>query len=272
VHASGWPVRAWVGALAALAVTAACSSEPAVDAIGGATTSTTLVEGTTTTGAAEPAATSATAVTTTTMAIPRSGSFESLETGSTYGTDHLGMSVSFSVPQGMLVLHNQPGQVGLRTGCGGPELAPTLGCHAVLALRRLAGWTPPVTDPYDIRSWIEANESVILVDSTDTTIAGRRAEVVDVTLDPGATGEDRDGCKEWFTPCVGFGFTVPRGEPGSEWLSPAILTRFYILEVDGFEPIVIEVAAAPDSDWFDAVEATFLPSLVLGPDGPPSDG
>ncbi len=58
---------------------------------------------------------------------------------------------------------------------------------------------------------------------------------------------------------------------------PQMSIRLWLVEVDGFAPIAIFAVAAPgppdtpdiSSGWLDEFEATILPTIQLGPDGPP---
>lgn len=131
-------------------------------------------------------------------------------------------------------------------------------------------------DPLDLDAWLDTAEGVVLLASSEDTIAGRPARVVDVTVDPTIEGEERDPsdkCSfEGLPPCLTYGVGAPPFPDRSLWIAAGRVTRLHVLTIEGFEPLVVEVGAAAGSDWFDQVAETILPSLVLGPDGPPPAG
>lgn len=147
---------------------------------------------------------------------------------------------------------------------------------------RLGGWStreeaPDIgflgvgsIDPYDIESWIAEND-VIARRRPDIDVAGRSAEVYDVHVDP-ASENGFPGCPVEARPCFWYYSvsTVARPDPmrrevPSGPLGANATSRFYVVAIDGADPVFIEASASADHlDWLDEFETTILRSVELG--------
>lgn len=50
------------------------------------------------------------------------------------------------------------------------------------------------------------------------------------------------------------------------------VTRFYLINIGGSEPLLISVGAPAGHSWFDEVASTLIATLEIGPDAPPPPG
>ncbi len=208
-----------------------------------------------------------------------------LVAGERYSTLNLGVDVEFTAPRDLFVGHNRPGIVVMidgydaATGDYPPETGVALGLH------RWAGWStrdeaaldvPTASiDPYDVDAWLESNDLVLLSDET-TEIADRPARVFDVTVDPSTTVQAATGsggrCFPGWEPCFHIGADASGDERNRyDWVSGQRVTRFYLVTIEGSEPLLIQAGAPPQSTWFDEIESTFIDTLEIGPDRPPLD-
>lgn len=240
----------------------------------------------TTTGAPTTTDVSTTIAPTTTVGVPSEDaaavpSFGASAVPGRYWSFVLGVDVEFTLPRTLYVASNELGSLGLIDGYDavGGTYSPDTG--RALAFRRLGGWstrdeavsrTPTGSiDPYDIDAWVAANDVNLLADTT-TEIDGHPTRVVDVQVDPASAvqaPEGPNGCFAGWEPCFHYGLTVPRPTARKDWVSAQRITRFYLVTIDGSEPVLIEVGAPPGSDFFDEVASTVIPSIVFGPDAPP---
>ncbi len=215
--------------------------------------------------------------------LDRAGS--ELIAGQRYSSLNLGVDVEFTLPRDDLVLaFNRASIVSLIDGFADNGYYPPE-TGVALDLRRWAGWstrneaalpTPTASiDPYAVDEWIAANDIVLLSDET-REIGGKSARVFDVTVDPlsevqAATGF-QGGCFPGWEPCFHMGADASGDDANRfDWVSAERITRFYLLTIEGSEPLLISVGAAPGSTWFDEIESTFIESLEIGPDRPPVD-
>jgi hypothetical protein len=215
--------------------------------------------------------------------LERAGS--ELIAGQPYSSLNLGVDVEFTLPRDDLVLaFNRASIVSLIDGFADNGYYPPE-TGVALDLRRWAGWstrneaalpTPTASiDPYAVDEWIAANDIVLLSDET-REIGGKSARVFDVTVDPlsevqAATGF-QGGCFPGWEPCFHMGADASGDDANRfDWVSAERITRFYLLTIEGSEPLLISVGAAPGSTWFDEIESTFIESLEIGPDRPPVD-
>ena len=195
-----------------------------------------------------------------------------------YATQFLGVETTFDLPVAMNLDAARNGLVMFFGHLEPGEFTPDNGL--VLAMSRISGWSnadeatqvgngAASIDPYDVDTWIEENGIVV---SSDTTaeVAGRTGRLVEVRLDADAA----DGF-----PCFpGFGTCIYPYAIASDVAPPRFITlgsersgRYYLLTIEGSEPLLIEVFGPADSDWYDVVEDTFLATLELGPDAPPNN-
>jgi hypothetical protein len=196
-----------------------------------------------------------------------------------YTTNVLGLDVSFTTPRPLFVAANRASDVTLIDGYDG-TYTPETGLS--LALHRWAGWstrdeavdeTPAASiDPYDVDAWVADND-VTLVSDTTTTIDGRPARVFDVQVDPASTVQavtnTSGGCFAGWEPCFYMGTVVSDYPQRTQWVSAKRITRFYLVTIEGSEPLMITVGGPAGSDWFDEVESSVIATLELGPDAPP---
>jgi hypothetical protein len=209
-----------------------------------------------------------------------------IEAGS-YQTDLLGVEMTLSVPQPLLLSVTRAGVVILDDGLSTeldalPDQSNgwTPDNVVEVAFLRVAGWstrsesrlTGPKAasiDPYDLDGWIADNDVIVTTDGR-LRIAGRTARVLDVMVDAD-TAVGATSCFEAYDPCL-----VPAAIAGVDevvrtrpFLSAAVSHRIYLVPIDGSEPLAIIVTAPNGDDWFDTVHNEVIPSLELGPDAPP---
>lgn len=198
----------------------------------------------------------------------------------TYWSFVLGVDIEFDVPRTMFVAANELGSLGLIDGYDAQTGQYTPDTGLSLAFRRLAGWSTREEavsrtalgsiDPYDLDAWVADNDVALLSDTT-TEISGHPTRVVDVQVDPESTvqgPEGPNGCFAGWEPCFHYGLTAPRPTARKDWVSAQRVTRFYLITIDGSEPVLVEVGAPSGSDFFAEVESTVIASLILGDDGP----
>lgn len=153
---------------------------------------------------------------------------------------------------------------------------------------RLAGWTSPgsadpgdvdqvgVIEPTDVQRWIDENE--LDVDAlTATTVAGSPATEFDLRADA-LSGIGTRSCPSARAPC--FWFADVSGPLDDEsggrdrddpLLYAPTVNRFWLIEVDDADPLVVHAAAGLDDEaWLDLVEATTLATLTIDPGAPAS--
>jgi hypothetical protein len=199
-----------------------------------------------------------------------------------YTTDVLGVTVSYDTPRDLLITLHAPGRIGMVDGFDPAtgEYPPETGI--ALGFRRWAGWStaeeatadvPSASiEPYDVDAWFAANDVIVLSDET-TTVADHPARVFEVTVDPdtdmGADAAGHGACFEGWEPCFYIGSAAPETDTLSDWVSAKRVTRFYLVTIDGSEPVLISVGAPEGDPWFDEVESTVIATLELGPDALP---
>ena len=206
-----------------------------------------------------------------------------LVAGDRYSSPNLGIDIEFTAPRDVLVGHNRPGIIVMVDGYDEGIYTPDTG--VAVGLQRWSGWstrdeaalpTPTASiDPDDVDTWLASNDLVLLSDET-TEVAGRPARVFEVTVDPLSDVQAETGyhgqCFAGWEPCFHMGVDASGDEANRfDWVSAKRITRFYLLTIDGSEPLLISVGAAPGSTWFDEIESTFLGTLEIGPDRPPLD-
>jgi len=205
--------------------------------------------------------------------------FESVPAGR-YTTSQLGVDATFDLPGDLLLTSNRPGNVTLIGGYDGSYVPET---GVAVNLNRWAGWSTrdeatlvaPTgsIDPYDVDAWVASNDITLLSD-TEREIAGRPARVFDVQVDPASTVQattypNGPGCFPGWEPCFHMGAIANDDGQRTDWVSAKRVTRFYLLTIEGSEPLIVAVGAQPGSDFFDQIESTLIGSLELGPDAPP---
>jgi hypothetical protein len=157
-----------------------------------------------------------------------------------------------------------------------------------LTFQRWAGWstrdeavveTPTASiDPYDVDAWVAENDVTLIADTT-TTIAGRPARVFDVQVDPATTvqaaidtgTESTLGCLAGWEPCFYSGTVASDYARRTQWVSAQQIVRYYLITIEGSEPLLISVGGPAGSEWYDEVESSVIATLQLGPDAPPLD-
>jgi hypothetical protein len=203
-----------------------------------------------------------------------------------YTTNVLGVDVSFTTPRPLFVAANRVSDVTLIDGYDG-GFTPESGL--ALTFNRWAGWstrdeavieTPTASiDPYDVDAWVADNDVTLMSDAT-TTIAGRPARVFDVQVDPASTVQaattntssvSSRGCVAGWEPCFYTGTVASDYGRRTQWISAQAIARFYLITIEGSEPLLISVGGPAGSEWFDEVESTVIATLQLGPDAPPFD-
>ncbi|MDX2379890.1 MAG: hypothetical protein QNM02_09045 [Acidimicrobiia bacterium] len=210
----------------------------------------------------------------------------------TYVTDRLGMPLTFTTDSVMRLYFDQTGQI-LLSG-----LDSSTGEIAGMRLTRLGGWhtgeeaaipvaeKPASIDPYDIDAWIADND-VIAERRPDATIDDHTATVYDVRIDPAS--DLQVGCNSSEAPCFYSNrVSVESDDPTqmadfNRTIFQGLASRMWLVEVPGFDPILIEAVAGfhpkanlananafdGDAVWLDEFETTILPTVRVGPDGPP---
>lgn len=213
--------------------------------------------------------------------IPARGPDATIEAGR-YTTNVLGMDVSFTTPRPLVVFANRASDVVLVDGSDG-SFTPESG--RALSFARWAGWstrdeavieTPTASiDPYDVDAWVADNDVTLIADTT-TTIAGRPARVFDVQVDPDTTVQatrtgsaSSGGCLAGWEPCFYTGTVASDYAVRTQWISAQQISRFYLITIEGSEPLLIGVSGPAGSEWFDEVESSVIATLQLGPDAPP---
>ncbi len=195
-------------------------------------------------------------------------------------TDVLGMSLQLDVFEPMRTAWIRPGEF---------QLTDQETQTKFIVIARIGGW-PTLEEssdptfgqqgaiaPVDVDAWIADNQ-MIASRRDDTTIDGRPAVVYDVRTDPEVEGSFSDQGKQNLV----YSVAEPSFDPATaaardRTIVPQMSIRLWLVEVDGFAPIAIFAVAAPgppdtpdiSSGWLDEFEATILPTIQLGPDGPP---
>lgn len=199
-----------------------------------------------------------------------------------YTTNVLGIDVSFTTPRPLVVVANRVSDVVL---VDGDEAGFTPDTGLALTFQRWAGWstrdeavieTPTASiDPYDVDAWVADNDVTLIADTT-TTIAGRPTRVFDVQVDPDTTVQaartgtpSSVGCFAGWEPCFYTGTVASDYAVRTQWISAQQISRFYLITIEGSEPLLIGVSGPAGSEWFDEVESTVIATLQLGPDAPP---
>ena len=145
-----------------------------------------------------------------------------------------------------------------------------------------AAQKPTSIDPYDIEAWIVDND-VIAERRPDTTIDGRAATVYDVRIDP--SSDLQVGCNPSAAPCfyinrVSDESHEPTGQSDfNRTIFQGLSSRMWLVEVPGFDPILVEAVAGfhpfvnsanakafdGDAPWLDEFETTVTLDLSPGP-------
>ena len=205
-----------------------------------------------------------------------------------YTTNVLGVDVSFTTPRPLLVIANRTSDVVLIDGYDESDGSFPPDTGIALTFQRWAGWstrdeavieTPTASiDPYDVDAWVADNDVTLIADTT-TTIAGRPARVFDVQVDPATTVQaatraatnTSGGCIAGWEPCFYTGTVASDYALRTQWISAQQITRFYLITIEGSEPLLIGASGPAGSEWFDEVESSVIATLQLGPDAPPLD-
>ena len=74
-----------------------------------------------------------------------------------------------------------------------------------------------------------------------------------------------------WEPCFYTGTVASDYARRTQWISAQAIERFYLITIEGSEPLLISVGGPAGSEWFDEVESTVIATLQLGPDAPPLD-
>ncbi len=199
-----------------------------------------------------------------------------------YQTDTLGMKVQFDVAEAMRTTWLAPGEF---------QLIDQETESRFVVIARIGGWytleeavdrTLPSSGsiaPTDIDAWIADNQ-LISTRREDAVVDGRPAMVFDVRLDPEVEGSLADGGRMTLV----YSVPEPSLDPSapadtSRGIVPDLAIRLWLIDVDGFDPIAIFAASSPPAPgaavtdeetvaWLDEFEATMLPTIDFGPDGP----
>lgn len=218
-----------------------------------------------------------------------------------YETDLLGMPLTFDVAEAATVWTARPNRVLLADSS---DLArpPYPATSRSLSFTRISGWNareeagdrgyfgPGSIDPEDIDGWAAVNDVTASIppccrtvtsggevaERVEVVVAGRDTYPLDVRLEPAETNQTSH-CSDGES-CLWVAAQSERGT-GSRFddgplLSTGQVNRFWLLTIEGQDPLLIQAAAATnDEAWLELVENTTIATLELGPDAPPrSDG
>jgi hypothetical protein len=202
-----------------------------------------------------------------------------LNPGGTYETDTLGMELQLEVAEPMRTTRIRPGEF---------QVVDQETETKFIVVARIGGWytlaesSDPTFDqqgsiaPADLEEWIADNQ-LIATRRDDTTIDGRPAVVYDFRTDAEVEGSVSDQGKQNLV----YSVAEPSFDPATaaardRTIVPQMSLRLWLVDAEGFAPIAIFAVAAqgpPDTPdisagWLDEFEATILPTMDFGPDGP----
>ena len=198
-----------------------------------------------------------------------------LEDGSyRYETDPLGMTIDFTVPGRYQIVYARPGEFQI-------VRAAEESVNFVVAAR-IGGWysREEAADvdfveeasfaPNDVEGWI-ADNGHVTTRLPDVEIDGHPASVYDLQLDPASEVRSNGGCSAacsllYTVPSVSFDPVFARDD--NTTLEVGFQTRLWVVEVDGFEPIVIWAGYRGEPGFLETFESEILPTIEFGPDGP----
>lgn len=197
----------------------------------------------------------------------------------TYQTDALGMELQLEVAESMRTTSIRPGEL---------QIVDQETETKLIVVARIGGWytlaesSDPTFDqqgsiaPADLEEWIADNQ-LIASRRDDTTIDGRPAVVYDFQTDPEVEGSLSDQGKQNLV----YSVAEPSFDPATagardRTIVPQMSLRLWLVDAEGFAPIGIFAVAAqgpPDTPdisagWLDEFEASILPTIQFGPDGP----
>lgn len=123
--------------------------------------------------------------------------------------------------------------------------------------------------PDDVDGYIADNQ-LIAERLDDTTVDGRSTVVYNLRLDPDVEGSlFEEGRATLVYSMAEPSFDAAAAGHPSRATAPGLSGRLWLVDVDRFAPIAIIAAAGPGSeDFLDEFEATILPTITFGPDGP----
>ena len=179
-------------------------------------------------------------------------------------TGLLGMSMTYSVERELNVARARPAQV---------AFSPTDSDGRFVQLYRLGGWFTASEsadvgysgegsiEPLDIDGWIAANE-VIASELPGVEVDGRTVRVFDVQIDPSS------GLSEIWSHSLSSESVT--GPPRYQFpITADDSVRFWLVPVDGFDPILISAITSSDDTAFLDEAGGLVRSIELGPDAPP---
>lgn len=203
----------------------------------------------------------------------------------TYRSTLLGVPITFTTNEPLVLGRERPGHFVLLNR----NVQANVKNDRAIIVARIGGWNTREQatdadfrgtgsiDPYDVDTWAATND-VLVDDMAATTVGGRPATVLDVRVDPDSTirhencsfssdgSRTRSGDRVDWNPC--FWYMSLSAEFDPELGVRADLryrmvglskSRFWVIEVPGEDPIVIEaVAPLDDTAFFDEVAATVV--------------
>ena len=200
----------------------------------------------------------------------------------TYTTDSLGTPVTFDLGEpveGTWAAASWQGGVWLYRG----------NAREFIQLTRVGGWYDaeearnPATNgrasfgAADLDDWIENAEDIRITDLGDVTVGARPARLIEFGVDPSSDAGDGI-CEPESQPCVWYfersadDVRTDGGRGNSMWAGRE--ARAYIVDMDGYEPILIEGSTALDDQqaWLDEVFQPVVDSMVIGEPAPTVPG
>lgn len=218
-----------------------------------------------------------------------------VESGVTYQTGLLGVSMSFEVPETTTVRTASANVIVLNDSL--PAESPYPADSRTLSFTRISGWNTPEEsadpeyfgpgsiDPYEIDAWAEANGLVATIppccrtitrsDAESTRVGSRIAErnatLLNVELESSDTNQT-SYCHENES-CLWAASVSERGANARIDNDPLISTgqinRFMVITIEGEDPLLIHASTvAGDEEWLEVMWATGR--FELGTDAPPA--
>lgn len=214
----------------------------------------------------------------------------------TYRSTLLGVPLTFTMSEPLVLGRERPGHFVLLSR----NVQANVKNDRAIIVARIGGWNTREQatdadfrgtgsiDPYDVDTWAATND--VLVDSrVETTVGGRPATVLDVRVDPDSTirhencafssdgGRTRSGDRVDWNPCFWYMSLSTEFDPEMgvradlryRMVGPS-KSRFWVIEVPGADPIVIEaVAPLDDTVFFDEVASTVIATFSFDANDPP---
>lgn len=198
-----------------------------------------------------------------------------------YGADMIDVWITFDLPTATGLWSTTPSRIAfIDADPGGGATSAIPSNTRDLEFIRLAGWTSPVptdspdagtietVEPLDLALWIDENDLAV-EQLTVSTVAGHRATTFDLRADA-VSGIGTRNCPTARAPCFWFADVagevddqIDRGRSDPLLYAPTV-NRFWLIDVDGGDPLLIHAAAGlDDAAWLDLVEATTIQTLTI---------